>query len=447
MTSNIITVYYEISGICNAKCPYCPTGSGKTKNTPSRFIPVEEFSRGLNRLYDLDLLTRNTYFNLFNWGDPLLHPKLDEILYTLKNANQNFTLSTNGSFLPKKLCSSLLDNLSYFRVSIPGFSQESYDKIHQLKFKKVLHHISLFSEMVPANTLEVLFFVYKFNLKEISQAYEYFNSHNIRFRLAMPHLMYINDAIEYLTDKIDPAKKQKIENDLFIEHIKPLILCREKQDICHYLRNELVIDEYSNILRCCALSKDSEYYSIGSLFELSRDEIFDMKNRGCDICSNCISAGVPYWYDNNPLLPELQAFNTPTYCYIDTGSGFSEKQLLSLNYYLKTSETRFHIKFDLRNFKGINSIRWDPVEGHFCHVKIDKIEIEMKNGRKEQVVLSELTINGNRISDVEFQFNTLDPWIIIPINEADVSAVQIDGNLVLINNSKYDQDHQNKCIP
>lgn len=444
MTIQINTVYYEISGICNAKCPYCPTGCGTNKHKPSRFIPPEEFSRGLNRLYDIGLLTRDTYFFLFNWGDPFLHPKLNEIIKILNNANQKFALSTNGSIVPKELDFSLLDNLFYLRISLPGFSQGSYNRIHQLNFKNVLHNVGILSEMVPPNTLEVLFFVYKFNVHEISQAYEYFNEHNIRFKLAMPQLMDVNDAIAYLTDTVDPAKKQKIESDLFTEHVKPQFLGREIQNCCNLLQNQLVIDEYSNILTCCALSKESEDYSMGSLFEMSRDEIFAMKTRGRDICSKCLSAGVPYWYNNNSLPPDLQKFHTPTYCYIDTGSGFSEKQLLSLHFHPKISETRLHIKFDVRDYQRINSVRWDPVEGNFCHVKIDKIEIEMKNGRVKPVTLSELKMNGNRISEEEFKFFTTDPWIIIPVEETDAAGIRIDGKLILMEKKFLKVRHSTK---
>lgn len=426
---DINTIYYEISGICNAKCTYCPTGSGVTKGRPARFIPPEEFSRGLNRLYELGLLNNDIFFGLFNWGDPLLHPQLNEILHILKEADQSFALSTNGSFIPKNLNSSLLDNLSCIRLSLPGFSQQSHDKVHRLDFEKVLQNIGILNELVPPNTLEVLLYAYKFNIEEILGASEYFNDKNIQFRVGMPHLMDYEEAIGYLTETIDPVKKQRIEDDLFTDHIKPLLLHKEDKKSCPYLQNQLVIDEYNNVLTCCVLSKNSEYYAVGSLFELTKDEIFDVKTRGQPICSRCMSAGVPYWYEFNcKYLPqELQAFNTQTYCYIDVGYGFSEKQKVSSNINSRASRTPFHTFFDLRGFNDIKSLRWDPVEWRLCHISIDKIQVEMKNGDIHLVEPANLVTNGERISDNELRFNTIDPWVVIPA-EGQISNVVITGS-------------------
>jgi len=426
---DINTIYYEISGICNAKCTYCPTGSGVTKGRPARFIPPEEFSRGLNRLYELSLLTNDVFFGLFNWGDPLLHPQLNEILHILKEADQSFALSTNGSFIPKNLNSSLLDNLSYIRFSLPGFSQKSYDKIHRLDFEKVLQNIGILNELVPPDTLEVLLYAYKFNTGEISRAFEYFSNKNIRFQVGMPHLMDYEDAVGYLTETIDPVKKQGIEDDLFTDHIKSLLLYKEDKKSCPYLQNQLVIDEYNNVLTCCVLSKNSEYYTVGSLFELTKDEIFDVKTRGQPICSRCMSAGVPYWYEFNcrHLPQELQAFNTQTYCYIDTGYGFSEKQKVSSNVNSRASRAPFHAFFDLRGFNDIKALRWDPVEGRLCHISIDKIQVEMKNGDVRLVEPENLTTNGEHISDNELRFDTIDPWFVIPA-EGQINNVVITGS-------------------
>jgi len=426
---DINTIYYEISGICNAKCPYCPTGSGATKGRKARFIPPEEFSRGLNRLYELDLLNNDIFFGLFNWGDPFLHPQLNEILHILKEADQSFALSTNGSFLPKNLNSSLLYNLSYIRLSLPGFSQQSYDKVHRLDFESVLQNIGILNELAPPNTLEVLLYAYKFNIEEISRAFDYFSNKNIRCRVAMPHLMDYEEAIGYLTETIDPIKKQRIEDELFTDHIKPLVLHKEDMKSCPYLQNQLVIDEYSNVLTCCVLSKNSEYYTFGSLFELTKDELFDVKTRGKAICSHCMSAGVPYWYEFNcKYLPqELQGFNTQTHCYIDTGYGFSEKQKVTSNVNSRSSRTPFHAFFDMRGFNGIKSLRWDPVEGRLCHISIDKTQVKMKNGDFRLVEPENLATNGERISDNEFRFNTIDPWVVIPA-EGQINNIVITGS-------------------
>ncbi|WOX56629.1 radical SAM protein [uncultured Methanoculleus sp.] len=424
---DINTVYYEISGICNAKCPYCSTGSGATKGKPRRFIPPEEFDRGLNRLYELEILNDDVFLGLFNWGEPFLHPQLNEILGTLKEAGQRFALSTNGSFIPDSLNSQLLENLSYLRISLPGFSQRSYDKIHQLNFGTVLHNIDVLNELVPPGTLEVGIFAYKFNITEMAEACRYFNNKNIRYQILMPHLTDLNEAIEYLTETMNPVKKQMIEEDLFTDHIRPLML-HKNGEYCPFLQNQLVLDEYNNVSICCVLDKNSEYYSIGSIFERTKEDLIKLKTQGQGICKRCLSAGVPYWYSHNYLPEELQVFNTQTYCYINTGEGFSEKQKVAYNiYYQGGLNTLFRVFFDLRRYPDVKSLRWDPIEGQLCSVKIDEIQINSKNGEHLYVEPSMLEINGIRLSKKEFEFDTIDPWVVIPV-EGPLYGVTILGS-------------------
>lgn len=425
---DIDTVYYEISGICNAKCAYCPTGSGVTKGHQSRFIPPDEFAAGLNRLYELELLNNDQFFGLYNWGDPLLHPKLEKILEILKEADQKFALSTNGSFFPKKIDKSLLENLTSLRLSLPGFSQESYDRIHQLPFKTILDNIDSFADIVPKNLIEVGIFAYKFNIDEIFTAVDYFNERNIKISVTMPCLMDWDDAIDYLKENMIPEKKQRIENDLFTDYLKPMLFFKENNNSCKYLQNQLVIDEFNNILTCCVLSKNSKFYSLGSLFELTRDEIFRFKRQGQPICRKCVSVGVPYWYDHaKEYLPqELKTCNNETYCYIDTGNGFSENQKVTFNISTKILKEHFFVHFDLGNFNEIKSLRWDPIEMRLCRIKIKDIIITNSNGETKVFDLLQLETNGERISETEFIFSSSDPRFIFPIEEQ-IKAISISG--------------------
>jgi molybdenum cofactor biosynthesis enzyme MoaA len=443
---NIDTIYYEISGFCNAKCRYCPTGNGVTRDCPSRFIPIDDFSSGLKKLYKLGILNNSTFLGLYNWGDPLLHPHLDEIIKILKEMDQSFALSTNGSFIPNCLKSSHLENLSFCRVSLPGFSQESYNRIHQLDFDKVLHNIDVLYELVPPDTLEIGIFAYKFNLEEIYNASEYFSKKNIRYRILMPFLIDCENAIEYINDKISSTEKQKIEQDLFTDYIKPMVQLREGDSYCIPLQNQLTIDEYNNILTCCNLSKKSDYYTIGSLLKMTIKDIRDAKTQGRLICSKCMSAGFPYWYKHNCqyLPPELLRYNNYTFCYIDTGNGFSECQKISNNIPPKALNDSFHIHFDCSKYTDIQSLRWDPIEGLLCGITIDDIRLTMANGKCLSFNLKKLKTNGESLSGNRFRFSTTDPWVIIPA-KGSITDVYISGTWI-INSADDTMADQNQIV-
>lgn len=90
-------VYFEISGVCNARCPWCVQGNGRLKSYHSRFIPPSEFEKAIGKLIDEAIIGPDSIVDLYNYGEPLLHPSLHEILRVLADNNVKFTISTNAS--------------------------------------------------------------------------------------------------------------------------------------------------------------------------------------------------------------------------------------------------------------------------------------------------------------------------------------------------------------
>jgi MoaA/NifB/PqqE/SkfB family radical SAM enzyme len=81
---------FELTSYCNLKCPACPTGAGELDRgaqamTPAMFERVWEEAAPY-------LLTAS----LWGWGEPLLHPRLGEILRVARRHRVATFLSTNG---------------------------------------------------------------------------------------------------------------------------------------------------------------------------------------------------------------------------------------------------------------------------------------------------------------------------------------------------------------
>jgi sulfatase maturation enzyme AslB (radical SAM superfamily) len=76
-------VYFEISGVCNAKCRYCVTG--RSNHPVGGFVDAAQFQKALNILFKNKLIHNKTCFNLYNWGEPMLHPEFGKIIATIQN--------------------------------------------------------------------------------------------------------------------------------------------------------------------------------------------------------------------------------------------------------------------------------------------------------------------------------------------------------------------------
>ncbi|RAP78718.1 radical SAM/SPASM domain-containing protein [Paenibacillus montanisoli] len=83
--------YIEITSICNLACSFCP----QTKRQ-AKFIKIDEFTKILD---EIKPHTDFIYFHLK--GEPLLHPKIDELLDLSHERGFKVNITSNGTLLHK----------------------------------------------------------------------------------------------------------------------------------------------------------------------------------------------------------------------------------------------------------------------------------------------------------------------------------------------------------
>ena len=131
-------VYFEVAGICNARCRYCVTGA-KSAN-PGGIMQADTFNATLHNLERVNLIDSRSVIELYNWGEVFLHPDLQSIIRIINDHGLRYAISTNGSIVPQ-IDEAFVKNLVNVRFSMCGFSQRSYDRIHQLKFDRIRENI------------------------------------------------------------------------------------------------------------------------------------------------------------------------------------------------------------------------------------------------------------------------------------------------------------------
>lgn len=85
----------EISNKCNLKCNYCPHQIQKREKG---FMTIENFKKSLELVKQL----KQDRLTLHNFGEPLLHPQLEEFIKLAKGIVPNVNLSTNGILLTRE---------------------------------------------------------------------------------------------------------------------------------------------------------------------------------------------------------------------------------------------------------------------------------------------------------------------------------------------------------
>jgi organic radical activating enzyme len=290
--------YIEISGKCNAKCPYCARQRFEQRYS-GRSMSPGLFEQILNRLTGLGLLDRDhvSAIKLYNWGEPFLNPEINKILGILKK-NKLFADVSSNFIVKPEIDKGLLTVISSVTFSLSGFSQESYGKIHGAALDMVLDNFEDFYKKINVSAPDAKIIIswhrYKFNENELWEAYKYFDRPGIRF---LPTVAYFNDLPEMLSfarGKLPEIRQTRAQGELFLDHISRGLAYhkqRSKNYRC-FMRDQLVIDESGQLLLCCGMNAFDQEHVLGNILEMSVDDIFKEKMRD-PICPTCISSGFP----------------------------------------------------------------------------------------------------------------------------------------------------------
>ncbi|MDX4065641.1 hypothetical protein Q6A91_06335 [Aliarcobacter skirrowii] len=258
-------------------------------------VDLEKFKNTIQTLLKKGIADENTVFSLFNWGEPFLHPKFNEIVTFLSENNIKFYLSSNLSILPKNISKDSFKTCQGITISMPGFSQSSYDKIHQFKFNKILENINSILDFIPAEKLHVSYHLYQFNITEIKQAQDYFKNLGIRVFSSFAYFNDYNMAIKYLQNKLTIEEFKKVSKELLLYYIDDLLEEMPKDYICPQF-SQMNIDESCNIIQCCAAPANSKDYFVCSIEDFTKEIHHNRVNK--EICKECYTTKSVYWFHN-----------------------------------------------------------------------------------------------------------------------------------------------------
>lgn len=304
-------VYFEISGRCNARCPWCTTGrkilQGRETGTD---IKPERFREGVQYLKQNGFVNDGSIIKLFSWGEPYLNPDFKEIVDILNEENMPWGLSTNASvrtFFDKP---GVMRNLKQIIISMPGFSQRAYDKCHGFNFEKIKQNIvdlvQNYRQMGFAGEVSLSYHLYQFNMNDAQLLFAFCQQHGFKISASLAYIADWEEYRKYLIGEMDRDRLKLASQSLFLSHIDLKLEELKKLDACQCPQyNVLTIDEDCKVVTCCLVDKDHPDYSIGSLFNLSVDEIKE-KKRAQSICKECHDLGI--WYLVQSPVSPISAF-------------------------------------------------------------------------------------------------------------------------------------------
>lgn len=138
------SILIEILNVCNLNCRMCPQHSKNPDVASPRKKGLMDFEL-YKKIID-DIPQKNTFVSTIGAGEPLLHPKIAEMLKYAKKKGNNLHIITNAELLVPEMSEKLLDaGLDVIGISIDGSTKSTHESIRVgSNFDRVVKNIEQF---------------------------------------------------------------------------------------------------------------------------------------------------------------------------------------------------------------------------------------------------------------------------------------------------------------
>ncbi len=253
-------VYIEITSVCNLACSFCPP-TERAKG----LIKVEQF----NKILD-EIRPHTKYIYLHVKGEPLLHPRINQLLDAAHDKGFKVNITTNGTLI-KKNREKLLGKPALRQIN---FSLHSFDghEGSENREKYLGDILDFVREAKEYNTI-ISYRLWNLQQDHVSDLAARRNRETLEILENEYHLDF------RIEEKVQPGKGVKIANNVYLnqdhEFRWPSLLAPEDEGkgFCHALRSQAAILVDGTVVPCCL---DGEgVINLGNVHEQSFSEIVE----------------------------------------------------------------------------------------------------------------------------------------------------------------------------
>ncbi len=231
-------MYVEITSVCNLACSFCPPTSRK-----ANIIKLDAFNNILDQIKP-----HTKYIYLHVKGEPLLHPRIDELLDASHAKGFKVNITTNGTLI-KKNREKLLGKPALRQMN---FSLHSFDG-HEGSTNREEYVANILSFAREAAEHNVIISFRLWNLQQDHAT----NAEKRRNRETLEILEKEFNLDYKIEEKVVPGSGVKVANRIYLnqdhEFQWPSLQAPEDEGkgFCHALRSQAAILVDGTVVPCC----------------------------------------------------------------------------------------------------------------------------------------------------------------------------------------------------
>lgn len=318
--------YVDIVGTCNLRCPSCAVGNSSMPMAKG-LMSLEAYQAVLNKIKNDYKDYKRVFIDLYNWGEPALHPKLASIIRATRESGMGVGISSNLNVVPD-LRDIVKAEPDYIRISLSGFYDATYRTTHKggnvLAVKSNMYRLAELCHRYHSGTIvQVGFHIYRGNFpRDFMAMRELCDELGFLFAPVLATLMPAEKALQ-----VARGDHSGVEQDLLDNLVLPIdeslrmfkSLGPPTQD-CQHRQARSTINWDGTVALCCATYDNSPIAN--SFVDVSPEELKQRKYSH-PYCGTCMNSHVNKLYIGHDrqrrqeaavaaLGPLYQAFLTET---------------------------------------------------------------------------------------------------------------------------------------
>jgi MoaA/NifB/PqqE/SkfB family radical SAM enzyme len=292
--------YYtiDILGSCNLKCPSCPHSIIGTE-VPKGSMNIKTFKSVFDKI--ITDTPSISHVSLYSWGEPFLHPYLDQIIDYVHEKNVAVALSSNLSIkFGDRIEKIIKSNPDYLKVSLSGFYPKAYNNTHaggdiNLVKKNLILIRSLLDKYNAKTLIDINYHLYKDNSGENIKQMEKF-ADDLGFVISKTYalVMPLERVISHLENNPDFQTKQ-LENNLLVtidEGIKASSKFSLPKNTCPFRENQININSDLTVPVCCVVWERDKNVVAENFLKTNLNEI-NLNKKQVKLCNKCMKLNLP----------------------------------------------------------------------------------------------------------------------------------------------------------